>query len=440
MITRTFRAWALLPHPSSKKTSYSSIMFYVAVFIVFVFLVMRRSAAYLGIPPLYGGEITIIVFAILYSKRKTIACFVRNPLGFLSFVFVGLSIPYILAEYDDVGIQSVMYASISYYAIFVYFGYAIVHTQNEQQSFIHLFYYAILFSNCHALLGMFLPLREISPLINGAPLLGGGGSSYIYFSLGIGYAILYGQSLGRIKSTVLLLLSTVVYIIGMERGSMLGVISVIFLLLWYRKIWWQYSSSFFVPAFFILVFSGLISVYCFTNSEFTQNIKSQYDAAMSIVGKSDFREGTRSHRLQMWEQVITETIREDPWFGQGFRDQLIDADFRLSPHNCFVEIFGYLGLTGLSLAIILYIFFPLLVAVRLKKSRSDCSKSHLLFYLCFVGSFYGAAFFAPTLVSPYSALVCNFVYGAFLRYAELSGCIINSHTMNSACNENSNCS
>jgi hypothetical protein len=398
-------------------------MFYVAVSVVFVFLVMRRSAAYFGIPPLYGGEMTIIAFAILYTKRKTIASFVQNFVGLLFFVFAGLSIPYILAEYNDVGIQSVMYASISYYAIFVYFGYAIVHTHTDQQRFIHLFYYAILLSNCHSLLGAFLPLREISPLINGVPLLGNGASSYVYFSLGIGYAILYNQTLGQIRSIVLLLLSTVTYIIGMERGSMLGVIAVIFLLLWYRKTWWQHAVGRITQILIIgAVFSTLFVILYAPKSLISQKITDQGYLFLSTIGDTpnlEGKSGTKEHRLHLWRQVITETVREDLWFGQGFRDQLVEETFR-SPHNSFVAIFGFMGLTGLSLAIILYIYFPLLVTVRLKKCRSDCSKAHLLFYLCFVVSFLGAALFAPTLESPYSALVCNFVYGAFLRCDELS--------------------
>lgn len=438
MMTRTLRARALLLHPSSKNTSRSSFMFYVVIFIVFVFLVMRRSASFFGIPPLYGGEIAIIAFAVLCMKKKTIASFVRNPMGFLSFVFVGLSIPYILAEYDDVGIQSVMYASISYYAIFVYFGYAIVHTHTDQQRFIYLFYYAILLSNCHSLLDAFLPLREISPLINGVPLLGNGASSYVYFSLGIGYAILYGQTLGRIKSTVLLILSLVTYIIGMERGSMLGVIAVIFLLLWYRKIWLLHTVSRITQILIIgAVFSALFVILYAPKSLISRKMIDQGYLFLSTIGDTpnlEGKSGTKEHRLRMWRQVITETVQEDLWFGQGFRNQLVEETFR-SPHNSFVAIFGRMGLTGLSLAIILYIYFPLLVAVRLKKCRSDCSKGDLLFYLCFVGSFLGAALFSPTLESPYSALVCNFVYGAFLRRAESSGYIRNFHTMHNACND-----
>jgi hypothetical protein len=362
----------------------------------------------------------------------------RNPVGFVSFIFVGLSIPYILAEYDDVGIQCIMYASISYYAIFVYFGYAIVHTQNEQQRFIYLFYYAILLSNCHALLGAFIPLREISPLINGIPLLGGGGSSYIYFSLGIGYAIMYGQILGRIKSTVLLILSLVTYIIGMERGSMLGVIAVIFLLLWYRKIWLLHTVSRITQMLIIgAVFSTLFVILCAPKSLISQKITDQGYLFLSTIGDTpnlEGKSGTKEHRLSMWRQVITETIREDPWFGQGFRDQLIEETFR-NPHNSFVSIFGRMGTIGLSIALVIYIIFPFWVAWRLRSFGHGPLNQHLLFYSCFVIAFLSYGLFSTALESPYCSLVVNFIYGAFLRCAELHSCINNPYTMRNPYNE-----
>jgi O-antigen ligase len=224
----------------------------------------------------------------------------------------------------------------------------------------------------------------------------------------------------------------------MERGSMLGVIAVIFLLLWYRKIWLLHTVSRITQILIIgAVFSALFVILYAPKSLISRKMIDQGYLFLSTIGDTpnlEGKSGTKEHRLRMWRQVITETVQEDLWFGQGFRNQLVEETFR-SPHNSFVAIFGRMGLTGLSLAIILYIYFPLLVAVRLKKCRSDCSKGDLLFYLCFVGSFLGAALFSPTLESPYSALVCNFVYGAFLRRAESSGYIRNFHTMHNACND-----
>ena len=184
---------------------------------------------------------------------------------------------------------------------------------------------------------------------------------------------------------------------------MLGVIAVGFLLLWYRKIWWRYAVDRITQMLITgSVFSTIFVILYAHKSPIAQKMMDQGYLFLSTIGDTPNLESksyTKEHRLSMWEQVITETIQEDPWFGQGFRDQLIEETFR-NPHNSFVTIFGRMGLTGLSLAIILYICLPLLVAVRLKNSRSDCSKADLLFYLCFVVSFLSAAFFCPTLESP----------------------------------------
>lgn len=407
----------------SAETCRSGFTFYVAVSVVFVFLVLRRSPAYAGIPPLYGGEITILLFAAMFLRRRTLARFVRKPIGLVVLGYTLLSIPYIVAAYGDVGIQSIMYASIAYYAIFVYFGYAIVHSWADQNRFIKALYYAILLSNCHSLLSGLLPLREISPLINGVPLLGNGGSSYIYFSLGIGYAIIFGQSLGRIKTTVLLLLSTAAHVFGMERGALLGIMGVGFLLLWYRKIWWRPLGHITQLSIIAIVLSLFLGICYAPESPIAQRILDQrklFLSTISDVPELPSKSDTKAHRLQMWEQVITETVEQDPLFGQGFRYQLIDADSRIAPHNSFVSIFGRMGITGLCLALLIYIGIPLCVAVRLKTVGNEALQHQMLFYLFFAVAFLSAALFGPTLVSPYSALVASFTYGASLRCCDFA--------------------
>ena len=416
----------------SKCTARSDPRFYVVVCVVFVFLVIRRSAAYCGIPPLYGGEMAIVLFALLCVRRGSIAQFTGNPVGCLSLVFVGLSIPFILIGYRDVGTQSIMYGSVIYYAIFMFFGYATVYTRADQRNFLRLLYYALLLSNCHLLVTRFLPLRAMSPLINGVPLLGNHDSAYVYFSLGIAYAILYGLDMGRLKSIPLLFLSLAAYVLGGERGSMLGVIAVGILLLWYRRVWWRPATGRLIQIAVVAVpLATLCIITGAPKSPIGQAVLGQVHLFQSIAGESpdlETKSATKSHRLHMWTQVIDETVRTDPWFGQGFREPLVEEVFR-HPHCSFVTIFGRMGLTGLFPATILYVLFPLFIALRLKSSCPHLGEVDLLFYLCLAVSFWGAMFFGPTLESPYSSLVCNFAYGAFLRAAELSGCLRNSRAM-----------
>ena len=62
----------------------------IAMIVVFVFLVLRRSAAYAGIPPLYGGEITLLIFAAIFLRLATLGRFVANPFGLVTVLYLSL--------------------------------------------------------------------------------------------------------------------------------------------------------------------------------------------------------------------------------------------------------------------------------------------------------------------------------------------------------------
>jgi len=404
-------------------TGRSNISFYVAIGLVMVFLVLKRSAAYAGFPPLYGGEIALIGLAVLYLRWPTVVSFARNPVGQIALAFAALCVPYIIAEYDRAGTDCIMFASVAYYALFVYFGYAVVSTRLDQDRFISLLFYAILASTAHFLLGEVVPLRDISPDVNGAPLLGNSDSAYVYFALGLAYVVIYWQQLHPLKIAALLTLSVVGHIILDERGSLLGIIGVGVVLLWKRQIWWHRpmtQTAAAVAGGAVLLF--LLIVVHAPDGLIARKAGGQLDLLAATVGNPEGMEnkvGTKEHRLAMWRQITDETIAEDPWLGQGFSRPLIKEEFR-NPHNSFVTIFGRMGVVGLGLAVALYIGFPAYVAWRFRRIKDAWGRRHMLFYLAFVPAFLGAALFGPTLESPYSALVVNFMYGAFLRCRELS--------------------
>src|SRR4030042_5001264 len=114
--------------------------FWAAIIIFVFFLLLRRSAAYFGIPPLYGGEITIILFAVLFLRSDKLIEFCNNPYGLASLIFAALPLPYIIFHYRYSGTESIMYSSAPYYAVFLYFGYTIISTTEKQKIFIDVLY------------------------------------------------------------------------------------------------------------------------------------------------------------------------------------------------------------------------------------------------------------------------------------------------------------
>jgi len=172
-----------------------------------------------------------------------------------------------------------------------------------------------------------------------------------------------------------------------------------------------------------MLFGGSFVVTWFLmapNSEFTKKTTLQLDLAISTISRSPnvVRAGTKEHRLAMWKEVIDDTLKKDPVFGQGVKEPLVDVAFR-NPHNSFLSVFGRFGIVGLVLAVIIYFVMPVDNMIILTHTHDTRLQQIMLLYLCFVPSFMGAALFGPTLVSPYSALVCNFVYGAYLRCGDI---------------------
>jgi len=393
----------------------------LAIAVCFVFLVLRRGAAYCGIPPLYGGEITIILMILLYARLEFIRQFLRNGFGVACALYVLMIVPYVAIAYGEAGLLSVELSAIAYYAIFIFFGYAALSSFQEQAWFIRWFYWAIIISDIHHLVSLVYPLDSVGPTVNGISLLGHSDSSYIYFPVGLAYACIFAYRLGVVRTTLLVCLSLAGYLTSMERGALLGILGVCFILLVYWRLWYRRLSVKVVGILAGLSFAFAILLLTDIDAPFLTNARDQGELVKTVFGTSEVlehKEGTRAHRLEMWQSIIQATVAKDVVFGQGLRNRLVDVSFK-NPHNSFISIFGFLGLVGLSLAVTLYMGIPIALLHLSTRPRRRQEQDVLVFYLCCVCGFYSAAFFGPTLVSPFSALVWNFIYGAMLRYSEL---------------------
>lgn len=397
-----------------------------AIVIVLVFLIIKRSAAYMGFPPLWGGEITIIVFSCLFLRRKTISAFIDTQIGLVVFLFILLPIPYILYEINNASIKYIEHASVCYYAIFLFFGYAAIDSRRTNDFFIKIIYWGILFSTLHYIIANIIPLREITPKINGVSILGHNDSGYIHYVFGFAYCVIYFHTIKPVKLFVLLTVVIIAYLIHFQRAPILGfcgcaVILWVFRAIWHRRIMaWQYLL--------LLLFLGtiislgvILNIYV-PSFGIVEKVQNQKKLVISIFDESaglEAKEGTKQHRLDMWKEVYEETAKKDLIFGQGFKEVLTSASFR-HPHNSFLTIFGRVGLLGLSLALVIYIIFPGFVLSKINRATDAELKKSLLLFACFVPAFLSGALFGPTLESPYSALVCNFMYGVMLRVYCLS--------------------
>lgn len=395
----------------------SLLVFKMAIVVVCLFLVLGRSMAYMGWPPLYGGEITIILFTLAFFRWRTLFSFIQRPIGLICVFYLLLAVPYIIIACSDAGISCMRFAVVVYYAIFIYFGYAALDSRLKQRFFMDAMYYAIILSICHTLLSRMVPLRQISPLINGVPLFGNIDQVTVYNILAVPYLLVFLPRLGVRKSLLMAVLVLLMHLFGGGRAGQLGIIGSLVVVLWYRRILLKSLAKYIVPCGIIPIFLCAFIFTFFPKSAIGTRIRHHghiFVATWSDSPHLPGKAGAKRHRMLMWQEIFRETMRTDPWLGQGFRDRLVEVEF-YHPHNSLVTIFGRMGFLGLSIALVIYLGIPIGIARRIRAVKDNEFQRYLLFYLCFVPCALIVGLTTPTLVSPYSALVCNFIFGGALR-------------------------
>jgi len=379
--------------------------------------------AYMGIPPLYGGELTIIFFSLFFLRVEKVQSFIKKTIGKICLLYLLISSLYIFAAYSDVGISCMRYGAISYYAIFIYFGYAILDSKSKQRFFINALYYALLLGICHTLLTIFTPIPRLSPNINGTHFLGNLDGIIVYNALAIPYVLIFWPKLGFKKALILSILGFLSCFSLMTRAALLSILGISFVLMLFHKIWMKSSiKNISLFGFGFIAVSIILILTFFHNSTISQRIRYQGDLFTAIWSDSpnlQGKAGTKQHRIEMWTEIVNDTLDSDPIFGQGYRDKLVDVEF-FNPHNSFISFFGRMGFLGLLLVIFIYFGITFIIAKGLKAVRDIDYQCYLLFYLCFLISCLAVSLTTPTFESPYSGLVCNFVFGGALRLHSLA--------------------
>ena len=99
--------------------------------------------------------------------------------------------------------------------------------------------------------------------------------------------------------------------------------------------------------------------------------------------------GTRSHRLEMWFEII-EIVSSNPLnllFGMGFHGEVLDilgVSFR-APHNGFVTIYYRLGIVGIVLFLNVLLSLFLIIKHQFKSQKDIYTSLNVLLYGAFIG-------------------------------------------------------
>jgi len=154
----------------------------------------------------------------------------------------------------------------------------------------------------------------------------------------------------------------------------------------------------FGPLLFNIFFQDQFTRFDLSSYNLVQFLLSIFDSSISLGDTS----GTRSHRLEMWRDIIR-SVFDSPGtaiFGYGFEGNVLDilgVKFR-APHNGFVTILYRMGLIGL----VLYISFLNGIFKHVKTSVNYLPSKYKSLVAIIFGSFLGDTLTGTMIDSPFT--------------------------------------
>ncbi|MCC6161685.1 MAG: O-antigen ligase family protein [Nitrosomonas sp.] len=383
---------------------------------LFGYATLNRGFAYIGHYPFFIGEFTLILYFLVLNNRKNLPRFLATLAGKIWSIFFVYSILVFAFSASNNLNESIRNSVFWVYTIFFYIGYCYGDCLVRRQELDRFNNVILLCAKASVIYFVLFPLRV--ELMNLTTFLHGGTTALIGY-----YSTLHALSLGFVFFFLFYKhahLNTVWVAVGLAmivgssqaRASMLATMLIILYLIFvYRRVAVIKNLAKLLTLVFvaILIFSasgisiegqrGAVSADFFIN------------AIESIFFGSDIEslDGSRTDRLLWWLDVINRTISTIPslFFGMGFDTILVDRatgedTIIRYPHNSFVAVFGFTGVVGL----ILYLVLVGHVLWRIFRSARNVASAPLLnWYPVFAIGYFVAAFFSTVFEAPFHSFV-----------------------------------
>jgi len=367
--------------------------------------VFNRGVAGLSIGPLYLGEIGLIIglpflLKALFNTRKRI--FWINIL-ILTYFFWGL----VHLNFRRIDIYSLQQFSLIYYTLFIPIGYEMGKRYND--IFERVF---PIFLKIHVIFALLRPI-VISSLIDtikiGDTSLFGIYGTYVLFTVPAVFYFIFFK-----KNIFWALLSLIAVISLASRNGFLALIicSLILIIVARFKESSRYLKICLITVSIFALFGTALNNITGLQIRGDLSLTNIMNIAESIVVESDDSslEGSRSHRIYMWEKIINNRIDNGLTFGEGFGTNMTDAVF-IHPHNSLVSIFGRTGLIGLLLWLLFYLK---ILFHNIRTHKNSLYKNRAIWYILFTISSLVTACFSVVLESPMLAIPIYLIYGISL--------------------------
>lgn len=354
----------------------------------------NRAFAYIGVPPLFVGEVVLVVglLAFVYSIGR----WRLTPVMALLLLFVGWgavqTVPYI----GRYGVDALRDAVAWIYAAFAIILATVVRAE-------HLAVMIRLVRRAIPYLLVWLPASLLGSIALGAsvptipgttvPLLFAKGGDAGVILAGVAAFILVGLY-GRVERRPRLpeplpwlpWLGGAGVVSIVNRGGLVAMSMVVLVLLFVRQSS-RWLAMFLIVAI-LLALGMLIDPRIDLGGRREFSFRQLTDNVTSIfVSTGDSLEGTRSFRLRWWGEIVDYTINGPYfWTGKGYGIALAAADGfdtteaeeLRSPHNGHIEILARSGVPGLVLWILLHASFAVVLFRAAQRARADGRRTWLM--------------------------------------------------------------
>lgn len=333
------------------------------------YALFSRSFAYVGVPPLFIGEISLGVGLLTLFRSGGLGRWQAQPIAWLLACYIVLAAVRMVPYLGEHGLDAPRDAMQVFYAFFAVTAGGLILAKPERLAWI-VRHYNVVAVACTFLLGSVYLIGKMGesslpmlPWGNARIIEAKGGDMMVHLT-GITLFVLMGF---RKRSPLLLtlLVADIAIIAISNRGGMMA-----FLLgcgaAWVLRPRTARVGKF---AYIFVVFLVLGSVVGqlaevkvnggtreLSVEQLVTNVKSVF-----VGGDSQSLDGTKKWRLDWWEKIIDYTIRDGTyfWTGKGFGINLAKSDGFLavkdlrSPHNGHLTILARMGVPGLALWLLL---------------------------------------------------------------------------------------
>jgi hypothetical protein len=400
------------------------------------YALMGKGFAYLGFPPLYVGEITLLAGIVVFLRTGAlVAALTALPCLLLVVLMVWVlarTIPFVSLY----GFDSLRDSTIVMYGGFAFIVIGLLLNDARRINTLLRYYHVLLVSFPAIFVGFYLTrfwLDYIPTLTGGVPIVEITASAVGTHLAGTMVFVLIGYR----KVSFLwffVWLATLTMVAAINRGATLAALGpVMFAMIMLGR--WRLLLTAMLAT--VSIFAVLLTVEGTQDSETERLTERKVSAqqivenAKSIVGQSGQQvEGTKQWRLNWWNIIINDTLYGPSfWAGRGFGLNLAEADGiggdvdphkprapNRSPHNALMTMLARAGVPGVVLWSIVPISW---LGMQLNAMLSARARGHerwaelFLFIVCYAVSILINAMFDVTLEGPMQGVWfwCLFGFG-----------------------------